>query len=244
MAKIIKYSDHKVIRLRQNSHIQRMTIGDSWRKITIGILCKFYIETIPASNTTLGEQGVHFGFCSGPGTGRDSYPSASVNFVGLKLVGNSLFQTASDNSYSSVHMHYFYGSKFQGASETATVAFTDGSGGDVPINLKYSGYYSIIGAQIDRDAETINCFSPLSTAYNPYFLTSSNTDKSTFRWVVRQDMVKVTLPNSSISALVKWSTNGPLSLAMPSGLLDHVCVYKAFSNCALDIAAISVHRLA
>lgn len=234
MAEIIRYSNHKIIRLRQTSHIQRMTIGDSWSKLTMGLLCKLYMETIPASNTYLGEQGLHIGFCSGPGTGRDSYSSAAVNFIGLKLAGNSLFQTDPfGSSYSGVHMNYFYGSKFQGATETATAALDNGTyGSDVSINLKYSGYYTVLGVQIDRVAETITGLSPLSQSGYPYALTSSSTDKNTFRYIIRQDS---TLYTKIFSAL---------SLAMPSGPLDHVCIYKSAYTCAFDIAAISIHRLA
>lgn len=231
MVSIVQYTGHKVLRLAAGAFIDKIKIGDNWDSANLGLFCRYSREPVPSSNTYFGEVKLFVGFCNGFNTGQNDYPLSTVNFVGLKLIGNSLFQTGA--GYSSLHNFKPYGTKMQGSSETAVGPIEYQTGfGEAHINLEFSTKLSIYGVQINRSAATIRFFghngsggagSAQCYAYSP-------TDIGKFKLNTME----------SITENIGWSLT--YSLAMPSGPLDHICIYNGRADLNFDIHGIHFHK--
>lgn len=236
MVSIIKFSDHKVLRLRVGSFVDKLKIGDNWDSLNLGILMRITFDTNPANNTSIIPLNIHIGLCSGPGTGIDSYPLVLTNFVGLRISGSSQIYFNSGGytliKASSVGNTTIYASKMQGATETSsalaasTIAFSAGS----------DTYLSIHGIQVNRSAATVKGLGCYNTAGS-----------------YETSFIKTYIGNSSSRAKLRQNMRGDItenmiatdaaSLAMPTGPLDHICVYNGSMARNLDIHAIHVHKI-
>lgn len=238
MADIVKYSDHQVIRLRGNAHIHRMLIGDSWDSLNLTMMMRITYDATPANNDSIAPNNIHIGFCSGPGTGRDSYPLSAVNYIGVKFSGTSEYNSINSGSgYSYVTISRAAGgaivaSKYQGATETA-VNFTNDYAALPASTLAVK--YGIVGIQVNRSAGTMKFLGALSStaAYDSKNLLPSEID--TFKNVTNGSVNRGSLYEQWTSAV---------SIAMPTGPLDHINIYHGSTARKLEIHAIDIHRLA